>query len=153
MQMKFIMMLKFQGNSPVTANIMNGNIIKKEGFPFSFNPNLCAECKGQCCKSTDKPSYLWITLEELVCIASFLKISEPDFKKNYLRRENGLHNIKDIKLNGIYSCVFLDTQSNLCSIYDVRPRQCKDFPFWETYKDNPKKDFSECIAVQGNSSV
>ena len=123
-------------------------IKRKEGFPFSFFPDLCKECQGKCCKSADKPSYLWITLEELDRIASFLNISKPDFKKNYLNCENGLHNIKDIKINGVYSCIFLDTQSNLCSIYEVRPKQCREYPFWNRYSNNQDELFSECIAVR-----
>lgn len=151
--MKFIMTRKFPENLPETVKFMDSHILINNGFSFSFNPILCAECRGKCCKSTNKPSYLWITLEELGRIASFLNITEPDFKKNFLRRENGLHNIKDIKVDGIYSCIFLDIPSGKCSIYDVRPKQCRDYPFWDYYKNNCDDLFSECIAVAKNNST
>lgn len=151
--MKFTMIRKFRENLLETVNPMDNKIIKKEGFSFFFDPHLCAECKGKCCKSTGKQSYLWISLEELGRIALFLNILESNFKKNYLRRENGLHNIKDIKVDGVYSCIFLDTPSGKCSIYDVRPKQCREYPFWDCYKNNQSELFSECVAVKGNPTL
>lgn len=146
--MKFTMTRKSQVDLLETVKSMDNQIIKKEGFSFSFDSNLCEKCKGQCCKSIGKQSYLWISLEELANIASFLNMPEPDFKKNYLRRENGLHNIKDIKIGGVYSCIFQEVLTGKCSIYDVRPKQCREYPFWDVYKNNQGELFLECIAVQ-----
>ena len=120
--------------------------MKREGFSFSFDPEKCAECKGRCC-SNKTPSYLYINQNEIAEVASFLNISETQFKTGYLNRVNGLHNIKDIKINGVYHCVLLEIDSGKCSIYEARPKQCRDYPFWDLYKKDSSNLYIECPAV------
>jgi len=120
--------------------------MRKEGFSFSFNPDKCIMCKALCCKDS-KPSYLRVSEEEVANIAQHLKIKPSQFKRDYLRIDNGSYDIKDIKINGLYCCVFLDTENHRCSIYEVRPKQCREFPFWEHYKRNYEQLASDCPGI------
>ena len=120
--------------------------MRKEGFSFDFNPEKCLECKGRCC-SSKKPSYLPVNSGEISKIASFLKLSESELKKEYLRRNNSPYNIKDIKFDGYYSCVFLDRESGRCSIYEARPKQCMEFPFWDCYRTDYETLIEGCPAI------
>ena len=53
----------------------------KDGLRFA-----CTQC-GKCC--TGSPGYVWITEEEVVKMAAFLKISVPEFMRTYTREVNG----------------------------------------------------------------
>ena len=44
----------------------------------------------------------------------------------------------DLKIGQETRCVFLDDR-NMCEIYPVRPRQCREFPFWKDLKKEFKK--------------
>ena len=46
-----------------------------------------------------------------------------------------------------YACVFFDLNKKQCSIYDVRPTQCRTFPFWEYFKNNIEEVKEECPAI------
>ncbi|MBW2259743.1 MAG: YkgJ family cysteine cluster protein [Deltaproteobacteria bacterium] len=45
---------------------------------------------------------------------------------------------------GSFHCLFFDEKNRRCSIYDVRPTQCRTFPFWEYFRDNPDEILKEC---------
>lgn len=61
-------------------------------------------------------------------------MDEPLFRQKFARRKFGRWTLDEIKQpNGQYDCVFLrrDTQGKaMCSIYPVRPVQCRTWPFW-----------------------
>lgn len=92
----------------------------KKGLRFK-----CTEC-GQCC--TGAPGFVWVTEEEIERIANFLKISIKEFTKTYLRKVDGRVSLREMPKS--FDCVFLHNKR--CSIYPVRPTQCKTFPWWST---------------------
>jgi Fe-S-cluster containining protein len=57
-------------------------------------------------------------------IAAHLDMTEEDFKKKWLYKER---NSGDW-MNKKQPCQFLDTKTNMCSIYEVRPVDCAGFP-------------------------
>ena len=122
------------------------SVLSQKGFSFSFDSNKCSECKGKCCYGS-KPTFLWISNEELTTIASFLKLDSELFKRDYTITFDKRINLKDIKINGIYTCIFFDLEEKNCSIYDVRPKQCRDFPFWDEFRRNYKIVVNECPGV------
>lgn len=96
----------------------------KEGLHFQ-----CAGCGG-CC--TGAPGYVWLTPEEEKQIADFLNISLEEFEKTYTRMVYGLRrSLKEIPQSN-YDCVFFNSETKQCSIYDVRPAQCRTWPFWDS---------------------
>ncbi|WP_281950852.1 YkgJ family cysteine cluster protein [Nitrosophilus kaiyonis] len=111
------------------------NIIKKEGFDFSFDQNACYSCDGNCC--TGESGYIWLNSDEIESIAKFLKIKSEDFIRNYLKKVRYRYTIKEVVIEGKYNCLFFDPKTKRCEIYPVRPKQCRTFPFWEKYR-NPK---------------
>lgn len=79
----------------------------------------CLEC-ANCCK-TMTPTY---TLKDIRRIAEHLGMTTEQFKKKWLKRDK-----KDGDwLNKSTPCQFLDTTTNKCGIYEVRPADCAGFP-------------------------
>lgn len=83
----------------------------------------CTGC-GQCCAGT--PGYVWVTVEEIEAIADHLQLSVEEFSAQYIRVVEGRFSLKENLPH--YDCVFLKDKK--CSIYDLRPTQCRTFPFW-----------------------
>ena len=79
----------------------------------------CLSC-ANCCKSMS-PTY---TNADINKIALFLKISPGEMKNRWLKKERGTGNW----INKSKPCQFLDLQTNLCTVYNVRPRDCAGFP-------------------------
>lgn len=90
----------------------------KDGLKFS-----CTEC-GKCCGG--RPGYVWMTLEEIERIANYLNESIEVFTKKYLRKVHGRWSL--LEYSKSYNCIFL--KDNRCSVYPVRPVQCRTFPWW-----------------------
>lgn len=88
----------------------------RDGLQFS-----CTQC-GDCC--TGRPGYVWVNAEEVTAIARFLELPLEEFSKRYLRRVGSRVSLIE-RPNG--DCVFY---SKGCTVYPVRPIQCRTFPFW-----------------------
>lgn len=84
----------------------------------------CTGC-GKCC--TGSPGYIWVTKEEIQAIAEFLKISVDKFMRTYIRQKEGRFSLIE-KPSFNFDCVFLKEKK--CSIYEVRPKQCRTYPWW-----------------------
>lgn len=82
----------------------------------------CVAC-GSCC--TGGPGYVWVNDEEIERIAAFLGLDRRRFRNRYLVLGFRGYSLRE-KAN--YDCVFLD--GGRCTIYPLRPRQCRSFPFW-----------------------
>jgi Fe-S-cluster containining protein len=78
----------------------------------------CLHC-ANCCK-TMSPTY---TRTDMKRISSHLGMTVRTFKKKWLEKDKG-----GDWLNKSLPCQFLDLNTNMCTIYDVRPRDCAGFP-------------------------
>ena len=83
----------------------------------AFEKVDCLEC-ANCCKTTG-PLF---TQNDIERIAKHLGISGSAFIERYLRIDED----KDYVLQSV-PCSFLDAD-NYCSIYDVRPKACREYP-------------------------
>lgn len=91
----------------------------EKGLRFSCQPG-CMRC---CCGA---PGNVFITDEECRRIAAHLNISVQEFDDLYVRHySSGKQSLAE-RSNG--DCVLLDGKG--CSSYEVRPQQCRDYPFW-----------------------
>ena len=82
------------------------------------------EC-ANCCKTTG-PLF---TDKDISRIAGKLRIKDVDFISTYLAiDEDGDYVLKELP------CAFLG-EDNFCSIYDFRPKACREFP----HTDSPKQ--------------
>jgi uncharacterized protein len=92
----------------------------KDGLRFE-----CTRC-GKCC--TGAPGYVWLTDEELRKLAAFRGEKVSEFTAVYTRKARGGISLRE-KANG--DCVFWEAQQG-CTVYKVRPDQCRTWPFWES---------------------
>ncbi len=88
----------------------------------------CQGCGG-CC-SGPAEGYIWVTRPEMKLIADSLEISVGQLKSDYLRRA-GLR-MSIIEHDITKDCIFLRKidGARKCTIYSVRPAQCRNWPFW-----------------------
>lgn len=84
----------------------------------------CIGC-GSCCRGF--PGYVWINRDEIEKISKFLNLEIKVFLQKFCRESNNKIALKEWLFD--YSCIFL--KENRCTIYPVRPLQCKTFPFWK----------------------
>jgi len=83
----------------------------------AFSKIDCLEC-AQCCRTTGP---LWLD-KDVERVAKKLRLKPADFEMRYLRTdEEG-----DLVLKQL-PCAFLG-QDNRCSIYDDRPKACREYP-------------------------
>lgn len=94
----------------------------------------CTQC-GNCC--TGAPGYVWVSREEIRRIAEFLDKDEQWLGKDHLRRVGFKYSLTE-RANG--DCIFLSSDGKGgrgCSIYSVRPLQCRTWPFWSRNLKSP----------------
>jgi Fe-S-cluster containining protein len=107
-----------------------------EGLKFT-----CTQC-GNCC--TGGPGYVWISDEEIDRLAGHLKMPREQVLEKYCRTIGGQISLKERRTpQGLYDCVFLNEikvgggqgkppqVKRVCGIYEVRPLQCRTWPFWD----------------------
>ena len=119
--------------------------IQKEGFHFTFNPEACLECPGKCCNG--ESGNIFVNRKEIEVISKFLGMEVSQFIEEYLIKVSYKFSIKETKTNKNYACIFFDNKKNKCSIYPVRPNQCRTFPFWSYFKDRPKEVARQCPGI------
>jgi Fe-S-cluster containining protein len=117
----------------------------------------CSQC-GNCC--TGGPGYVWISKEEIVRLAEYLNITPEETVEKYCRKLGGKFSLKEKRgPGGAYDCIFLDEvevdatargrelaagdpvplKRRACSIYRVRPLQCRTWPFWPENLSSKKR--------------
>lgn len=93
----------------------------KDGLRFK-----CTQC-GDCC--TGAPGFVWVNKQEMQALADRLGLSLDDFQKRYARKVGIRYSLKEFP-NG--DCVFFDSKTRKCGVYEDRPRQCRTWPFWDS---------------------
>ena len=83
----------------------------------------CLEC-ANCCKTTG-PLY---TEKDIERIAKHLRMKSADFEKKFLRIDED----QDKVLQHL-PCFFLN-EDKTCSIYEVRPKACREYPHTDRKK-------------------
>jgi uncharacterized protein len=91
---------------------------------YFFDAGICFQCQqcGRCC--TGAPGTIYVTQDEIDSLAAHQRLTMNDFTKRYL------YPFKDSFSIGEHAdgrCLFYD---NGCTIYSLRPSQCRTFPFW-----------------------
>jgi uncharacterized protein len=103
-----------------------------------YHQGLCFECAqcGHCCSGPGE-GYIWVTGEEAQRIARHLGVSDGELRQKYLKRVGWRMSI--IEEDSSKDCIFLHTHNGVrrCAIYDVRPTQCRTWPFWKQNVEGP----------------
>tara|TARA_Y100000385_G_C12827479_1_gene523056 strand:- start:180 stop:665 length:486 start_codon:yes stop_codon:yes gene_type:complete len=97
-----------------------------------FECTDCLEC-ANCC-TTIGPLF---TDNDIARISKYLRIKPSEFVANYLRIDED----RDFVLKSV-PCTFLGAD-NYCSIYDVRPKACREFPHTDRIKQNQLLNLTE----------
>jgi Fe-S-cluster containining protein len=85
----------------------------------------CTQC-GDCC--TGAPGFVWVNDAEAKAIAGALQLPLDEFLALHTRPAPRGRSLRE-KANG--DCVLYDKKQG-CTIYEVRPGQCRTWPFWES---------------------
>jgi uncharacterized protein len=91
----------------------------------------CTGCGG-CC--TGAPGYVWVNKAEIEALAAAMRIDVVEFERRYVRKV-GIR--KSLIEWGNGDCIFFHGESRTCQVYDVRPRQCRTWPFWPSNLVSP----------------
>lgn len=119
---------------------------KQEGNPW-YRKGLrfkCTQC-GKCC--TGKSGYIWVSNEEIDAIAEKLGLSTKQFSMRYLRYREGRYSLIEKRSIDGYDCIFLENKK--CTIYQVRPKQCKTYPWWKESLSSEKEWEQTAKACEG----
>jgi len=90
----------------------------------------CQGC-GRCCGGG--PGYVWMNEREMAAMADFFGLPVEAFRRRYVRR---LWRGRSLREKSNYDCVLLDGNRR-CTAYDVRPLQCRIWPFWPSNLRTP----------------
>jgi Fe-S-cluster containining protein len=110
----------------------------KDGLPFR-----CTRC-GSCC--TGEPGHVWVNAREIADIAEYRAEPVEEVIELYTRLAQRGRTLRE-KANG--DCVFYDRAAG-CTIYPVRPRQCRTWPFWESNVRTPETWERTCEICPGS---
>ena len=97
--------------------------IMQELHEEEFERTDCLTC-ANCCKTTG-PLF---TNKDIERISKFFKMKPQQFTEQFLRLDED----NDYVLQSV-PCTFLGSD-NYCSIYDVRPKACREFPHTDRKK-------------------
>ena len=92
----------------------------------------CTQC-GNCC--TGGPGYVWVTETELRAIAEYRGVSYGEVRYQDARPVGNDISLRE-HANG--DCIYFDGQNRGCTIYPVRPVQCRTWPFWDSNLASPE---------------
>ena len=95
----------------------------------------CQQC-GRCCSGPGE-GYIWVTKPEIQIIADFLKLTPEQVRHKFLMRIA----LRTTIIEDLHTkdCIFLQEASGQkkCTIYPVRPSQCRIWPFWPSNLARP----------------
>ncbi|MBN1555010.1 MAG: YkgJ family cysteine cluster protein [Phycisphaerae bacterium] len=92
----------------------------------------CLEC-GRCCAGPEE-GYVWVSDEEIRVLADFLRLTDKAFRARYVRRVGRRQSLVEKKKQK--DCIFLERGK--CTVYSVRPVQCRTWPFWAMNLASPE---------------
>ncbi len=92
----------------------------------------CTQC-GKCC--TGEPGFVWVDDDELAKLAKFRGELPHEFRAAHTTTLRGRRTLRE-KANG--DCVFWEAGRG-CTVYPVRPTQCRTWPFWASNLDTPER--------------
>ena len=93
----------------------------RDGLKFE-----CTGC-GNCC--TGAPGVVWVYDQDIEAIAEHLDKPVGEIRLFHTRQVGQRLSLTEFA-NG--DCTFFDPRTRGCTIYPVRPTQCRTWPFWRS---------------------
>ncbi len=87
--------------------------------------HLRFQCQPGCTVCCDREGWVYVTDEDVLRISEYLGMKLADFEQNFIYRTKKTARLR-VPKNA--NCTFLSEGG--CSIHDVKPVQCRTFPFW-----------------------
>ena len=84
------------------------------------------ECVEGCTKCCAIPGVVYVFRGEIPAMAEFFDMDIDSFMDEYLRHHWA--DVYELDFPDQEPCMFLEDEG--CAIYEVRPEQCRTFPFW-----------------------
>jgi uncharacterized protein len=120
-----------------------------------YEAGLNFRCKApecsHCCSGARGEGYVWLNADEMTAIAGYLRIPFDQFTRKYVRQVDRAYSLIE-KPNK--DCVFLE--GGKCSVYAVRPTQCRTYPFWPAIVRAPQvwaKEAEQCPGIGADTHV
>ncbi len=115
-------------DSPAEPGGNNGSAEDQNDGPW-YRDGLSFRCTGcgNCC--TGGPGFVWVDDAEIAAIAEYLDKPVGEIRLMYCRPVRNRVSLNEYA-NG--DCVFFDAENRNCTIYPVRPIQCRTWPFWRS---------------------
>ena len=127
-----------------TLKRMKPGLLDKKMHALHEDVFACTDCLqcANCCKTTGP----LVTRRDVEKLAKHLRIKAADFEKTYLRLDED----NDFVFKTM-PCPFLGAD-NYCSVYEYRPKACREFPHTDRVKQSQileitKKNATVCPAV------
>ena len=83
------------------------------------------ECQSGCTKCCDQQGFVYLTEDDIVRLAAFLKLPPSEFESRYVYRTRKL---RRLRVPRHAQCSFLE--AGRCSVHEAKPLQCGTFPYW-----------------------
>jgi Fe-S-cluster containining protein len=103
----------------------------------------CTGC-GDCC--TGAPGFVWVNKAEVQALAASAGLDAAQFEKKYVRQVGIRKSLIEMP-NG--DCIFFNARKRHCDVYDIRPRQCRTWPYWESNVSTPEAWQRTCQSCPG----
>lgn len=118
-----------------------------EAYSAAIQPQVWAQTDCLSCANCCKKMTPTFTEKDVKRIAAHFNQTPEAFKKQWLKKDR----IGDM-VNKAQPCQFLNLQTNMCSIYSVRPADCAGFPHlskrtWSDYAYIHKQNIDYCPAT------
>ncbi len=99
--------------------------------PWWEKEPLRFECQADCFRCCQKPGLVYFDAEDIRAVAKVLHTRPSEFKAAWLTRDHGYW---VLEVEEGRPCPFLDEKG--CSIHEVKPKQCRTYPFWRENLDS-----------------
>jgi Fe-S-cluster containining protein len=91
-------------------------------------------CQPGCIKCCEQQGFVYLTEADLTRIAGYLGLTPAAFEKRYVYRTK---NLRRLRVPRHAQCEFLDSDG--CRIHEVKPLQCRTFPYWPELLDSARE--------------
>jgi Fe-S-cluster containining protein len=92
------------------------------------------QCQPGCTNCCEQQGFVYLTEGDLKRIAEYMGMTAASFERKYVYRTN--HRLR-LRVPRHSQCHFL--REGGCSIHEVKPAQCRAFPFWPELVDDKRE--------------
>ncbi len=87
----------------------------------------CLKCLGYCCAIYDRVE---VSDKDIKRLARHFGVTQEQAKRKYTKKYSKDERILKRSPDPIFgeSCMFQDPEKRICTIYDARPKTCRDWP-------------------------